>query len=197
MPFATGLFGTHVSGSASKLGSFAEVFLLQSQPEICNIRFIAGVDEDVGGLDVSVNESLAMGVVECFSDRCHQFCRLSVRRTSLLNLRGKVAALDQFRDDVAQTVRGAEIVNRHDVSVIETGEYTGFGQICLGFFLGKSLSTWNLDRHGPFQLVVMSEVDPTEPAFAQDLLDAVATDLLGVIRWERSGQNRRIVSRWR
>ena len=39
----------------------------------------------------------------------------------------------------------------------------------------------HLDRHEPLQLVVVGQVDEAEPAFAQDPLDAVAADSLGLL----------------
>ena len=39
----------------------------------------------------------------------------------------------------------------------------------------------HLDRHEPLQLVVVGQIDEAEAALAQHLLDAVATDPLGML----------------
>ena len=65
--------------------------------------------------------------------------------------------------------------------MIEIGDGAGFGQIGLGIFgLRDQLGVRHLDGDGPVQLLVVGQIDEAEAAFAQHLLDAVATDPLGM-----------------
>ena len=53
----------------------------------------------------------------------------------------------------------------------------GFGQVCIGVFApGDKPAVRNLDSDGPLQLLIVSEVNQSKAAFAQDSLDPVATD---------------------
>ena len=105
-----------------------------------------------------------------------------MREPGLLEPRGEVGAVDELRDDEAGAVLGAaDIVDGNDVRVVEVGDGAGFGQIGFGVF-GPShqLAVRHLDGDEPLQLVVVGQVDEAEAAFAQDLLDPVATDPLGM-----------------
>src|SRR5271163_5030846 len=57
---ATSLLWTHVSRRPSILGAVADVLFFERQAEIDHKRLAGGVEEDVAGFDVSVNESLAV-----------------------------------------------------------------------------------------------------------------------------------------
>ena len=68
--------------------------------------------------------------------------------------------------------------------MIEVGDGAGFGQIGFGITrLSNQPSMGHLDRHGPLQLLVVSEVDEAEAAFAEDFLHQVATNLLRRCLW--------------
>ena len=75
MPFATGLFGTHVGGRPGVAWPLAEVLLPQGQPEIRHERLAARVEQDVAGLDVPMDQPLLVGVVQRLGHRRHQFRR--------------------------------------------------------------------------------------------------------------------------
>ena len=66
--------------------------------------------------------------------------------------------------------------------MIEAGDGAGFGQIGFGVFgPGHQLAVRHLDGHETLQLLVVGQVDEAEAAFAQDSLDPVATDSLGLL----------------
>ena len=73
---ASCLLGTHVSRSSSDPGTLAEVLILECKTEVGHEGVSRSVDQDVGGLDVPVDQSPGVGVVKGFGDRRHQFRRL-------------------------------------------------------------------------------------------------------------------------
>ena len=105
----------------------------QRQAEIDHERLAAGVDQDVAGLDVPVNESLAVSVVQRLGNRGHQFRGFAKRGPVVLDLLRQRAAFDELRDDEAGTVLGAaDVVDGNDVRVVEAGDGAGFGQVGFG-----------------------------------------------------------------
>ena len=76
MPFAPCLLGTHVGRCPSEPRPLAEVLVSERQPKVGNEGFARSVDQDVGGLDVPVDQTSGMGVMKGFGDRCHQCRRL-------------------------------------------------------------------------------------------------------------------------
>ena len=107
MPFATGLFGTHVGGRPGVAWPLAHVLLPQGQPEIGHERLAAPVEQDVARLDVPMHQPLLVGVVQRLGHRRHQFDRFVDRQPGLLEPRGEVGAVDVLRDDEAGEVLGA------------------------------------------------------------------------------------------
>ncbi len=64
MTLAAGLLGTHVVGGAHDVRALADVFFLESQPEVGQTGDAAGVDQDVGRLDVAMEQVVGMGVMQ-------------------------------------------------------------------------------------------------------------------------------------
>src|SRR5262245_37879188 len=86
MPFATGLLRTHVGRRPGVVGAVAAVFFFQRQSEIDDEWFAAGVDQNVPGFDVPVNESFAVSVVQRLGYRGDQFRCLAKRGPVVLDL---------------------------------------------------------------------------------------------------------------
>ena len=56
MPLAASLLGTHVRRSSSNPATLAEILVLECQTEVGNERLPRAIDQDVGGLDVPVDQ---------------------------------------------------------------------------------------------------------------------------------------------
>ncbi len=68
------------------------------------------------------------------------------------------------------------------------GQHSGFVKVRFGIgWLRCQFPVGHLDGDVPLKLIVVGEVDGPEPAFAQQTLDAVATDLRGADRLLRCG----------
>ena len=109
---APGLLGAHVGRRASEPATLAEVLVLERQPEVGDARLARGIDQDVGGLDVPVDQPSGVGVMQGLGDRRDQFRRLPEGRSSLSDPGRQIAALDELGDDEAETVVGAAHVDR-------------------------------------------------------------------------------------
>ena len=83
VPLAAGLLGAHVGGRAGEPGPLAEVLVLERQPEVGHAGLARGVDQDVGGLDVPVDQAPGVGVVQGLGDGRHQLGRLAERQPAL------------------------------------------------------------------------------------------------------------------
>ena len=81
MPFAPCLFGTHVGRRPGVPWPLAHVLLSQGQPEVCDERFVALVEQEVAGLDVPMHQTLLVGEMECLGHRRHHFDRFVLRRS--------------------------------------------------------------------------------------------------------------------
>ena len=119
--------GTHVRGSSSQSPTLAEVLVLEGESEVRETGFARSVDQDVGRLDVPVDQPSGVGVMQGFGDRGNQFRRIPEGRSSLSNPDRQVAAFDELRDHEAKTiVRATHVVDRHDVGMVQPGEDAGF-----------------------------------------------------------------------
>ena len=163
VPFASRLFGTHVGGSSHQFvaGIPAEILVPQGNPEIGDIGLAYGIDQDIGRLHVAVNESLRMGIVECFGDDGDGFRRFKKRPRSLLDRLTEITAFDELGEDVTQAVFGpSAVVNGHNVGVVEAGQDPCFRQKLPGVcFVGDSLSKRHLNGDTTRQLFIVREIN--------------------------------------
>jgi hypothetical protein len=58
-------------------------------------------------------------------------------------------------------------MDRHEMGMVELGEDSGFNKERLGILrAGDAIRVWHLDRYGAVEIVVVSQIDPSEPALA-------------------------------
>jgi hypothetical protein len=178
----TSLLRTHVRWGSSEPTNFPEILFLERQSKVGKEGVSRGIDQDVARLDVSMNQPPRMSKVQGFGDRCYQSRRLVKAGSALLDPLGKVAPLDELGDHEAQTIIGApQVVNRHDMRMVEAGEDTGFVQVRLDVFrLRDAIRAGDFDRDGAVEIVIEGEEDLSEPACPKPSEDLVATDLRGL-----------------
>ena len=119
--------------------------------------------------------------------------RIPARRSSLSHPDGQVTAFDELRDDETESVLGAtHIEDRHDVGMVQIGEDAGLDEKCFHVLgLADSFRVRHLDGDGAVEVIVVSKIDPSEPALTEPADDPVAPD----VRRQRrlpSGRRRRI-----
>jgi hypothetical protein len=177
------LFGTHIRWRANPPPTLAEILILEGEPEVGDTGPARGIDEDVGGLDVPVDQPPGVGVMQGVGDRGDQFRRIPEGRTTLTDPDRKVAALHQLGDHEAETIlRATDVMDRNDVRVVQPGEDTGFVQV--GFhILGMTdtLGVRHLDGDRSVEVIIVRQVDSPEPALAETADDPVAPDPGGIM----------------
>ena len=76
VPFAPGLLGTHVGGRSSDPAPLPKSSSLSASPKSATNALARSVDQNVGGLDVPVDQARAYERDAGIGDRCHQSRRL-------------------------------------------------------------------------------------------------------------------------
>jgi hypothetical protein len=90
----------------------------------------------------------------------------------------QVAALDVSHHEVEPAVEFACVVDRHDVRMLQRSGELGLGQEPLPeAIVCRSLGRDQLHGDGPFQAAVVSAVDDSHSASADQFVDPVAEDL--------------------
>ena len=79
VPLAPGLLGAHVGRGADELALLAAIVVPQRQPEVSHPRLALEIDEDVGRLDVAVDQAPGVGMVQCLGDHRDQLGRFAER----------------------------------------------------------------------------------------------------------------------
>ena len=96
------------------------------QAEVGDVRLALGVEQDVGRLEVAVQDAPLVGVVHRLGRLGHQpRPRPSGRPCTVGEPVGEAAALDQLHAEVVLAVVLADLVDRHDVRVVERGDRLG------------------------------------------------------------------------
>jgi hypothetical protein len=176
---AAGLLRAHVGWRAGIAGALAHVLFPQGQAEVGHVRPAGRVQQDVAGLDVAVDDALAVGVVQRLGDRGCQFRGHGRRGPVVADQPGEGAALDEPGHDEAGIFGGAAgVVDGDDVRVVEPGGGAGLGEVDVGVLgAADQPAVRHLDGHAALELVVVGQVDAAEPAFTQQPLDAITADL--------------------
>jgi hypothetical protein len=76
------------------------------------------IDQDVGGFDVTVNDTVEMGVFQCICNVRDPANHLFFGWPSVNEAVSKTPALDVFTDNEAVLAVQTDIVNRNDARVI-------------------------------------------------------------------------------
>jgi hypothetical protein len=180
VPLAARLLGTHVRRRAGEARPGAEVLLAQGQTEVGHDGAAVSVQQDVGRLDVAVDEAMPMGMVQAFRHPGDDLDGLRGGQPPLLQPCLQVGALDELPHDVAEAVVGAaEVVHGKDGGVVEGGQHARLGQVRLGVGGGgDALAPRHLDSDVAAQVVVVAAVDDAEGARAQPGRHPVAPQAL-------------------
>ena len=155
------------------------------QPEVADAQPAVVVEEEVGGLDVAVDEAPPVGVVEAPG-------RLQADEEGLgraqppapVEHRAQAAAAQVLADQVGPVLLLAPVVDGHDVGVVEGGRGPGLGPEPAqeGVVVGQG-RVQHLDRHPAAQAHVVGDehVPGTTAADRRQQPVAVAEDATDVV----------------
>jgi hypothetical protein len=159
-------------------GAFAEILFAEGQSEIGDHGLVGGVDQDIGGLNIAVDQSALMRMMQGLGDAHDQRDGSRHVRSVLGDAAGQIAPRYEFRHDVEEAIFGSiGIVNRHDSWVIEAGKDARLGQV--GFHVGEGgdpFAVRHLDGDLALHDIVIAFVDDAEAAGAEYVRDPVAAE---------------------
>jgi hypothetical protein len=125
----TGLLGGHIVGRADDGAGARQVRLVpeaSSQAEVGDLGTTVGRQEDIGGPQVAVDDTLEVCGVDGAGegvDRPND--SRDVLRASV-HLLLQAAAVDEFEGQVREAAGLTDVVNLNDIGVIEAGDGLGF-----------------------------------------------------------------------
>ncbi len=158
-------------------GALAVALNLLGQAEIEDFGVAAGGDEDVGRLDVAMDDALFVRGVERVGDfdaeRQQQSERQGLFRDAVLE---GLALQKLHRDEIAAVVLG-NVVNRADARMIQRGSGAGFAPETLeGVGIALQFRREEFQGHAAAQIQILSDVDHTHSATTEPVDDAVVRD---------------------
>ena len=123
-----GLLGGHVLGRAGPrpgLRHLAPGVDPLGQAEVGDMGLAVAIDQDVVGLQVAMQDAALMGMVHGAGDRRHQPGRGAEVLPEAGQLILEAAAVDQLHAEEVLALVLADLVDRHDVRVVEVGRRLG------------------------------------------------------------------------
>ncbi len=126
---AGSLFWRHVAGRAHNqagIGQPAVRLETLGQAEIGDIRFALGVEQDIGGFQVAVQNAALMGEVDGSSDICQQGGGFAGPLFEIRDFGREVAPLDKLHHEIMMAFVLIDIINGNDIAVFEAGGGFGF-----------------------------------------------------------------------
>ena len=147
----------------------------QRDAEVGDERLSLSTQEDITGLDVPVDDAVAVGVVECARHLLGDYDRV-LDAQLLLSVQSFPERLPlHMRHDVEEeSIRLARIEERQDVRVLQIGRRLDLGQEALGTDHRGQFGLQDLEGHFAVVLDILGQVDGRHAAFAELTLNGVA-----------------------
>ncbi len=147
------------------------------EPQVQHFRLPPHGDEDVGRLDVAVDDSFGVRRLERVRD-------LDARRQQLLELHGPAldpvlqgAPFQQFHGDEVLPILLVDFVDGADIGMVQSGSGAGFPLKTLDRLpVTRVLRRQELQRHAAAELRVFRAVDDTHASAAELFQDAIVGD---------------------
>src|SRR5262249_13125951 len=131
-----GLFRRHIFQSPNEHADFrVDASFGQLWPnrfghaEVNHLRYGLAViksDQDVGRLQVAMNDSLLMSVLHAVTDRYKQFESLSGRQPGLVTILGDRDALNQLHDEIGPSIDDTGVEDLGYVGMVHQGQGPAF-----------------------------------------------------------------------
>ena len=164
---AGGLLGRHVVGSAGdeSLLFAPRLHFVESEPEVDQHRFAVGGQEDVGRLDVAVDDLAGMRMGQGVGHRGGDPRRLRPVRAVVSQPVAEIGTVEEIGNKVDLSLVHADIMHRDDAGMPQPGEPARFLEEPIRIGLRQTgARVQNFDRHGPVELAVVAEKHGAEAA---------------------------------
>ena len=183
--FSAGLLRSHVRRGAENLAASSRGgehralvvrvgFAHLGDTEIENLRVTAIRDEDIGGLDVAMNDARVVCGIERVRDLDAEGKQDVERQTAIGDSVSQRGALEVLHDDEGAAILLADIVNGADVGVIQRRRGPRLAaKPAESVGLASQFFGQELHRDEPMEPFVLRLVDDAHPARADPLEDAV------------------------
>ncbi len=144
-------------------------FFKAGETEIDDFCLAVVVDENVGGLDIAVDQAGPTGGFEAARGIDHDFKETSFITGRILEHHLIDApAGHQFHDDIRLALLHADRMDLHDVAMIQCREIAGFAhKVAHRIFISSHLMTEHFDRDMPAKRDVLGLEDLAHRAVAQ------------------------------
>jgi hypothetical protein len=187
---ARGLLGRHVGRRPQDRPALRQLAVAADppgQPEVADVGLAVVIDQDVGRLEVAVEDAALMRVVHRLGGLGHQPCRGArvggVVGQPLLEAR----PADELHGEVAPPVVLADLEDRHDVRVVQQRDRLGLVLEPSQFVIaGQDVGPEHLEGDGPIEADLAGAVDDPHAAAAH-LLDQL---VVAEVTDERAGRER-------
>lgn len=150
-----------------------QIVLDLGQAEVEDLCLISVGDENVGGLDIAVNDALRMGGIECIGDLDSQIKSDVIFEWPACNAMSKGLTLQAFHRDEGAPCGFVNFVNRANVRMVQRGCCFGFALKAAEGLRVTGNIIWNkLQRDEAVQSKVLGLVDHTHTTTAEFFQDA-------------------------
>ena len=149
------------------------------QPEVDQVHEIAARDQDVGRLDVAVDEPELVRTIEPVGHLAdhHDGERRAERLLGLLQHRAEIAAFDEPHVQIQPAVDLAVSVDGDDVGIVDArGHLRLAAEACLERLVLRHVMWQDLERDHTVGLGVVGLVDLTHPAPADQLPELIVPE---------------------
>ena len=175
------LLGTPIGGSAADRSVCTLMAGEAGHAEVCEFDAIIGGDEDVGGLNVAMDDGAAVRDGQSNGNVGGPFASAGKGDAALGDDFFEWLAFHQFHDEVG-SVRGllnTHVMNSNDGWMRELADHAGFAKEAVARVPAGEFGREKLDGHGAVDERVMAANDSAMGTGAEGFEDLVATDLQG------------------
>lgn len=140
--------------------------------EVGDLHAAAGVEEDVFGFDIAVEDAFFVGVLECVADFGDDGEGFGGRKFTHTHGLAEVESVNEFHDEVIEAAGVAEVVDHDDVWMVEAGEDAGFAHETLGEVrIGAELPGEKLEGDFAAEMKLAGFIDIAHAAAADEFED--------------------------
>jgi len=103
-----------------------------SQSEVGDLRPALAIEQDVFRFDVAMHNAQLVGAFQRFAELGDNGQRFARRETAIGNHVAQGGSLDKLHEQKVQIAHLAEIMNRYDVRMVQSGQGAGLAREPLG-----------------------------------------------------------------